>query len=225
MASSIASTGACGRDGTLAIRVSAGSRRMAMMSVNVPPISVPTSHSLFKPFIPFLVRPLPSSAPNKTTTEATLLATQVAKVELAMKPVGIAVEVGCHYGILVRLPEQNQRHLLDVCGDHPLAHFFVLGRIKFKARLGPQFGHTGIVPRTVVPALVAGKEVTEEVIGGRKPCRRPLGKERQPFVGEGGPLLGAGHFLNSHFVFVFARPLLEGGAHRLGAPRRPKIDR
>ena len=44
-----------------------------------PPMSVPTSHSLFKPFIPFLVRPLPSSAPNKTTTEATLLATQVAK--------------------------------------------------------------------------------------------------------------------------------------------------
>src|SRR6185436_8221782 len=185
MASSIASTGACGRDGTLAIRVSAGLRRMAMMSVNVPPISVPTSHSLFKPFIPFLVQPLPSSAPNKTT-EVTLLPAQVAKVELAMKPVGIALEVGCHHGILVRLPEQNQRHLLDVGGDHLLAHLFVFGRIKFKARLGPQFGHTGIVPRTVVPALVAGKEVTEEVVGGRKPCRRPFGEERQPLVGDGG---------------------------------------
>src|SRR4029453_9015448 len=59
MASSIASTGACGRDGTLAIRVSAGLRRMAMMSVNVPPILVPTSHSLFKPFISILGEPFP----------------------------------------------------------------------------------------------------------------------------------------------------------------------
>jgi hypothetical protein len=29
-----------------------------MISVNVPPISVPTSHSLFEPFISFLVQPL-----------------------------------------------------------------------------------------------------------------------------------------------------------------------
>src|ERR1051325_10025498 len=145
MASSIASTGACGREGTLAIRVSAGSCRMAMMSVNVPPMSVPTSHSLFEPFISFLGQPLPSSAPNQAR-EVTLLPAQVAKVELAMKPVGIAVQIGSHHGILVRLPEQNQRHLLDVCGDHLLAHLFVFGRIKFKACLGPQFGHPGIVP-------------------------------------------------------------------------------
>src|SRR5882672_2601232 len=103
MASSIASTGACGRDGTLAIRVSARSRRMAMMSVNVPPISVPTSHFLFKPFISFLVQPLLSFSAHRTrpgaTTEATLLlAAQIAKVELAMKPVGIAVEVRRHHG-------------------------------------------------------------------------------------------------------------------------------
>jgi hypothetical protein len=69
-----------------------------MMSVNVPPISVPTSHFLFKPFISFLVQPLLSFSAHRTrpaaTIEATLLrAAQIAKVELAMKPVGIAVEV------------------------------------------------------------------------------------------------------------------------------------
>jgi hypothetical protein len=46
MASSMACTGASGRDGTLAMRVSAEPRRIAMMSVKVPPISVPTSQSL-----------------------------------------------------------------------------------------------------------------------------------------------------------------------------------
>src|SRR3984957_10675636 len=114
MASSIASTGACGRDGTLAIRVSPEPRRIAMISVNVPPISVPTSHSLSTPFIAFPVQARAVLVRRHRPANAASLAAQIAKVELTMKPVGVAVEVGHHHGILVRLPEQHQRHLPDV---------------------------------------------------------------------------------------------------------------
>jgi hypothetical protein len=83
---------------------------MAMMSVNVPPISVPTSHSLSEPFISFLVQPLLSFSAHRTRpgarTEATLLrAAEIAKGAPALKkPAAIAVVIRHHHGIPCATP-------------------------------------------------------------------------------------------------------------------------
>src|ERR1019366_9231433 len=63
------------------------------------------------------------------------LAAEVAIIDLAVKLVSIALDRGCHHGVLARLPERNLRHLGEVNRVEFQPVFVVLGLVRLEARL------------------------------------------------------------------------------------------
>jgi len=149
--------------------------------VNVPPTIGSVQFPVRASFILVNIEAAHEQDREGTTEAVTALRRLVReKVELAMKPVGIAVEVGCITASWFACRARTSGILVDVFGDHLPAHSLRTWQIKFKARLGPLVRSHQHCSRNVVPALIAGKEVRKKIVVVGQPCRRPLVKERQP---------------------------------------------
>src|SRR6266702_825941 len=97
------------------------------------------------------------------------LAADVAIVDLPVELVGVAFDRRGHDRVLVGLPQRDLRHLAEMDRVELAAVLLVLGLVRLEASFLRDRGQLGIVDRAVVPALIAGVEVTVEIIRRGQP--------------------------------------------------------
>src|SRR5580692_5159190 len=144
------------------------------------------------------------------------LAAEVAIIDLTVKLVSVALDRGCHHGVLTRLPERNLRHLGEMDRVEFQAVLVVLGLVRLEARLLGGCRQFGIIDAAVIPALIAGIEIAVEIIGRGQPGDDAFGEERQLLLVDLRRHLRIRQFLYIDLDADLGERFLDQRRHRLG---------